>query len=65
MSNLVLKSKSLMKRDWEVKINHVLREQNGIADGLGRNARALERGIRFLDSPPRAVIESVWGDSFG
>lgn len=64
-NNLSHKCKSLIKRDWDIKVSRIFREQNKVADGLAKHARACARGSRILDIPPREVVRLLWRDRVG
>lgn len=52
IKNIIDKCKDMMKRDWEVRIYCVYREQNRTADCLARQALNHKRGLRVYDQAP-------------
>lgn len=66
--DIIQKSKNLLKRDWEVTIKHVYREQNRVTDKLIEIATYQRDAWMFLERPPRDVrqllLEDKWGASW-
>lgn len=62
-SSLVLRS--LIEKCWEVRICHVFREGNRVADGLAKLALAGNYGMQILRSPPSELLGSLHADAAG
>ena len=50
---------------WEVKVYHVYREANRVADILANLGCAQPLGVIVHDTPPRDVLEALYADSLG
>ena len=55
LSFLVRLCHGFLSKDWIVRISHVYREANSLADGLANHAFSLPLGFHFFDSVPFAV----------
>lgn len=51
VANIIYQCVHIMKRDWSVKISHVFREQNRLADSIARLAYGHTRGLRVFKDP--------------
>ncbi|XP_031115795.1 uncharacterized protein LOC116019654 [Ipomoea triloba] len=56
LNNIIFECKSWMKRSWNVKCCHVLREQNQVADWLARNQGA-DTNLVLLNKCPNAILD--------
>lgn len=52
----------LLRRDWEVHVQHSLREGNRFADWLANYSACLDIGVHWLDGPPPQLIELLRAD---
>lgn len=52
-------------RNWIVRISHVYREANRLADGLTNYAFSLPLGLHFLETIPPSVVTIVEDDIRG
>ncbi|KAG7544019.1 Ribonuclease H domain [Arabidopsis thaliana x Arabidopsis arenosa] len=59
LSFLVRLCYGFLSRDWIVRISHVYREANRLADGLANYAFSLPLGFHALDTIPD-VVNSIW-----
>lgn len=64
LSFLVRLCYGFISRDWIVRIVHVYREANRLADGLANYVFTLPLGFHFFDSVP-GVVEPLIGDDVG
>lgn len=55
----------LMNRDWTVKVTHVMREGNQVADVLAGLAHGKGNDALFLAEPPRECASSLFSDLCG
>ncbi|CAN1123860.1 Putative ribonuclease H protein At1g65750 [Linum perenne] len=51
----ILKFQELTKRDWTLKMNHIYREGNALADHLANSAHSMALGLHQIDSSNSAV----------
>ncbi|CAA7051415.1 unnamed protein product [Microthlaspi erraticum] len=65
LSFLVHLCHGFIKRDWEVRISHVYREANHLADGLANYAFTLALGLHSFVEAPRDVISILQDDVLG
>ncbi|CAA7016724.1 unnamed protein product [Microthlaspi erraticum] len=54
-----------VQRDWIVRVVHVYREANRVADGLANHAFSLSLGFHFFPSSPFDILELVKEDALG
>ncbi|CAA7018667.1 unnamed protein product [Microthlaspi erraticum] len=52
-------------KDWEVRISHVFREANRVADGLANLAFTLSLGFHLFDVVPSSLESLLWEDEIG
>ncbi|QHN91804.1 Putative ribonuclease H protein [Arachis hypogaea] len=52
----------LVKRNWKVKMQHVLREANKIADGMANFILDSHDTFLFLEHPPAEITLSLFAD---
>ncbi|XVF40762.1 hypothetical protein PTKIN_Ptkin01aG0141200 [Pterospermum kingtungense] len=62
LRNLLQLCMSFLRKDWEVKILHVYREQNRVADLLAKLSTSSDRGMEVLVQPPLGVIQALVDD---
>lgn len=55
----------LLNNDWEVTLNHNLREANVVANWLAASALAVNPGLQVLNSPPEMVLSFLQRDMEG
>ena len=63
--NLIMQIRGLMGREWEVKMIHVYREANFVADWLanfGLTRYVLERGANIITDPPSGLYSLLYYD---
>ncbi|CAA7017011.1 unnamed protein product [Microthlaspi erraticum] len=65
LSFLVHLCHGFISKDWEVRVTHVLREANRLADGLANYAFSLPLGLHFLDSVPSDLLVVLSDDERG
>ncbi|XVF74116.1 hypothetical protein PTKIN_Ptkin13bG0034400 [Pterospermum kingtungense] len=65
MVNLLSACRYELSRQWEVKIGHVYREQNCVADHLALMALHQLRGAHWLDRPPPEIDHFLQKDREG
>ncbi|KAG7557811.1 Reverse transcriptase domain [Arabidopsis suecica] len=65
LSFLVRLCHSFIARDWLVRVTHVYREANRLADGLANYAFTLELGFLYLDSCPDVIHDVLLEDVHG
>ncbi|KAG7579386.1 Ribonuclease H domain [Arabidopsis thaliana x Arabidopsis arenosa] len=65
LSFLVRLCHDFISRDWIVRIDHVYREANFLADGLAEFAFSLPLGFHLLNSVPEAVASVMSADTLG
>lgn len=63
--NIIDSCKSLMKRSWEVRVYHVPREHNRVADALAKMATQNDWGFCYLQEPPRNITRLLREDELG
>ncbi|KAL4384757.1 hypothetical protein GQ457_15G002650 [Hibiscus cannabinus] len=64
-SLLVHDTLQLISRPWNVKIRHIPRYKNGVADRLANISRDLPSASMFFDNPPLEVADYLYHDSSG
>ncbi|KAF7844252.1 RnaseH [Senna tora] len=57
------KIKLLLANDWDVKVIHISRDSNRIADNLAFRAHVLDFGLYIYDAPPASCVELYRDDS--
>lgn len=57
VANILHECLQIMKRDWRVRVSHVYREQNRVADSMAKFSYDLGRGLRVFKDPPL----TIWG----
>lgn len=64
---LIQKIRNILRRDWEVKLEHSLREGNTVANRLASSAVDMEPELFLLEEPPEVVRPLLLKDlrSFG
>ncbi|KAG7542942.1 Ribonuclease H-like superfamily [Arabidopsis thaliana x Arabidopsis arenosa] len=65
LSFLVRLCYGFITKDWIVRISHVYREANRLADGLANYAFSLPLGFHLLEAPPECVSSILFEDSIG
>ncbi|KAG7559018.1 Reverse transcriptase zinc-binding domain [Arabidopsis thaliana x Arabidopsis arenosa] len=65
LSFLVRLCHGFISKDWTVRIDHVYREANCLADGLANHAFTLPLGFHFFVSAPTEVVSIVRDDVLG
>ncbi|KAG7555110.1 Reverse transcriptase domain [Arabidopsis suecica] len=65
LSFLVRLCYGFLSRDWIVRVSHVYREANRLADGLANYAFTLSLGFHFLDGSPPIVSSLLFDDMNG
>ena len=66
--NLVMQIKDILGRDWEVRLFHVYREANCVADWLanfGLTRDLIDRGSDIITDPPAGVYTLLYYDLIG
>ncbi|KAF7823453.1 hypothetical protein G2W53_021597 [Senna tora] len=61
-ANLVLKILSLIEKDWEVKISHIFREGNRVADNIASRAFHIGAGIKTFQEQDEVLAELIHED---
>lgn len=56
---------SLMHRDWNTRVTHVLREENACADFLAKAGASQECALLYLQDPPPRIEALLLADSMG
>lgn len=59
---IIDRCKELMRRDWEVRITHVFREQNYVADLMAHKAWKHDRELYVFRQAPSDVKDSLEQD---
>ena len=54
-----------LKRDWNVKISHILREANACADFLANEGAIGNEKLRVLQEPPQGLLPFMREDLRG
>lgn len=62
---IIFAIKELMRRSWVVRLTHVLREGNRLADSLANLAHSKDLGLHWLESPPLECREVLFQDLTG
>ncbi|CAA7048646.1 unnamed protein product [Microthlaspi erraticum] len=65
LSFLVRRYHSLIAKDWIVRVTHVYREANCLADGLTNYTFSLPLGYHFFDVAPMDVVSILNEDELG
>jgi len=65
LSFLVRLCQDFLSKDWTVRISHVYREANSLADGLANHAFSLPLGFHFFDVVPISVVSLFSEDNNG
>ena len=65
LSFLVRLCYGFISRDWLVKILHVYREANCLADGLANYAFSLSFGVHYFELVPEHVASILLDDVYG
>ena len=55
----------LLSRDWEVRLSHVFREANGVADFMASLAKGLSIRCHKFQSPPVGISGILYCDRIG
>lgn len=63
--NLVELCRNLLDREWEVKMSHIPREQNKVADALTKLRRYQNEDFMWFDEPPREIEKLLRVDELG
>ncbi|XP_073051225.1 uncharacterized protein [Primulina eburnea] len=63
--NLLSTCFNILNREWEVRINHIYREQNRAADYLASEAKKYQRGYRDIWTPPKGLEDIIQDDKTG
>ena len=66
--NLIMQIKEVVGKDWEVKIFHVYREANCVADWLtnyGLTRDVLDKGSDIITDPPSGLYSLLYYDLIG
>ncbi|KAF7815331.1 non-LTR retroelement reverse transcriptase-like [Senna tora] len=63
LRNILSRIRELLNRDWHMKIKHVFREGNMVADCLARHAHSIPPGLLMFNSPPSFCNSLLWKDS--
>ena len=63
--NLIQVCLDFLRRDYEVKISHIYREDNQLADYLANKALHIERGIQVLNNALTEVLQFLRNDMVG
>lgn len=65
---LIVKARELLKRDWEVVVQHAFREANSVADCLanfGLSKDLFDRGLGIITNPPLILYSFLHFDLIG
>lgn len=65
---LIVKARELLKRDWEVVVQHAFREANLVADCLanfGLSKDLFDRGLGIITNPPLILYSFLHFDLIG
>jgi len=65
LSFLVRLCQGFLLKDWQVRISHVYREANSLADGLANHAFSLSLGLHVFDEVPISVVTLFSKDNNG
>ncbi|CAA7036128.1 unnamed protein product [Microthlaspi erraticum] len=65
LSFLVQLCHGFLSKDWEVRVTHVYREANRLADGLANYAFSLALGLHYFDCVPPDVLTVLREDECG
>nr|GMD70526.1 putative ribonuclease H-like domain-containing protein [Ipomoea batatas] len=65
VANIISECKRWIGRDWVVRVIHIHREQNNVADWLAKKALAGSRGLSMLSQPETGILELLVDDSMG
>lgn len=63
--NLAGGVRDLLGREWEIRVTHVFREANLVADALANLAGSLPYGVQHLENPPAEVQTWLQHDAAG
>nr|GMC63228.1 ribonuclease H [Ipomoea batatas] len=62
---LVEEGHSWMKKDWDIQVHHVLREQNMVADSIAKMARHTVGSFNDIRDPPQRILNLIEDDRLG
>lgn len=65
LSSLVHLCHDFLSKDWSVRITHLFREANRLADGLANHAFSLPLGFHLFDTAPPSLESIRWQDEIG
>ena len=65
LSGLVAHARRLLNQNWEVKLSHVFREGNCVADFLADFAHQCPLGVQILEDPPPGCGTLILNDASG
>lgn len=65
MRNIIVQCRAWIKKDWEISIQHILREQNRVADRLAKRMRQGSTRWTEWDNPPLDVVDLLLEDKIG
>lgn len=65
MDNIINECKKLINRDWDIKIVHVFRETNVVANWMSKKALDRTRGLCVFDHLTREMLEWLEQDLRG
>lgn len=63
VANMVVECSRMLKKDWDVKISHIFREQNRAADVMAKLSFEWDKGFRVFKEPPATIHEVLIEDS--
>ena len=64
-SALLAEIRDWVRKDWMVKISHVLREANQCADHLAKDGAVSGESLIFMEDPPAGVLDCLREDFLG
>lgn len=65
LSFLVRLCHGYISKDWSIRVSHVFREANCLADGLANHAFSLPLGFHLFDLVPLSLESVLWEDEIG
>ncbi|KAL4278446.1 hypothetical protein GQ457_03G003940 [Hibiscus cannabinus] len=59
---LILHIQMLLRRSWEVRVLHVLRRDNSVADRLAKLANTDSNCVMYFEDPPPSIVQILQRD---
>lgn len=65
VSNILDECKRMIERNWTIRLQHIYRKQNMVADAIAKKATSHTRGMCLFDNPPSSIMQKIINDMMG